>query len=83
MCAWKAIYVPGESACSGPVLLDRYEENKTMARNLAYLLPENLYRVFNETDKRKAAIADLWNEGRDLHRSLRRPSKDTKSSMLL
>jgi SnoaL-like domain len=46
------------------VLLDRYEENKTMARNLAYLLPENLYRVFNETDldKRKAAIADLWNE---------------------
>ena len=35
-----------------------------MARNLAYLLPENLYRVFNETDldKRKAAIADLWNE---------------------
>jgi SnoaL-like domain len=48
----------------GSVLLDRYEENKTMARNLAYLLPENLYRVFNETDldKRKAAIADLWNE---------------------
>jgi len=36
-----------------------------MERNLAYLLPENLYRVFNETDldKRKAAIADLWNEG--------------------
>src|SRR3984893_4924355 len=35
-----------------------------MARNLADLLPENLYRVFNETDldKRKAAIADLWNE---------------------
>jgi hypothetical protein len=46
------------------VLLDRYEENKTIARNLAYLLPENLYRVFNETDldKRKAATADLWNE---------------------
>jgi hypothetical protein len=45
----------------GSVLLDRYEENKTMERNLAYLLPENLYRVFNETDldKRKAAIADL------------------------
>jgi len=35
-----------------------------MERNLAYLLPENLYRVFNETDlnKRKAAIADLWDE---------------------
>ena len=32
-----------------------------MERNLAYLLPENLYRVFNETDldKRKGAIADL------------------------
>ena len=31
-----------------------------MERNLAYLLPENLYRVFNETDldKRKGAIAD-------------------------
>ena len=35
-----------------------------MERNLADLLPENLYRVFNETDldKRKAAIADLWDE---------------------
>ena len=35
-----------------------------MERNLAYLLPENLYRVFNETDidKRKAAITDLWDE---------------------
>ena len=35
-----------------------------MERNLAYLLPENLYRVFNETDldKRKEAIADLWDE---------------------
>jgi hypothetical protein len=35
-----------------------------MERNLAYLLPENLYRVFNETDldKRKGAIADLWDE---------------------
>jgi hypothetical protein len=35
-----------------------------MERNLAYLLPENLYRVFNETDldKRKVAIADLWDE---------------------
>ena len=33
-----------------------------MERNLAYLLPENLHRVFDETDleKRKAAIADLW-----------------------
>ena len=33
-----------------------------MERNLAYLLPENLHRVFEETDldKRKAAIADLW-----------------------
>jgi hypothetical protein len=32
-----------------------------MERNLAYLLPENLYRVFNETDldKRKGAIAEL------------------------
>ena len=46
------------------MLLDRYDENKTMERNLADLLPENLYRVFNETDldKRKAAIADLWDE---------------------
>lgn len=46
------------------MLLDRYEENRTVERNLAYLLPENLYRVFNETDlnKRKAAIADLWDE---------------------
>jgi hypothetical protein len=37
-----------------------------MERNLAYLLPENLYRVFNETDldKRKAAIADLWEDER-------------------
>ena len=35
-----------------------------MERNLAYLLPENLHRVFDETDldKRKAAIADLWDE---------------------
>jgi hypothetical protein len=35
-----------------------------MERNLAYLLPENLYRVFNGTDpdKRKGAIADLWDE---------------------
>jgi hypothetical protein len=35
-----------------------------MERNLAYLLPENLHRVFEETDlaKRKAAIADLWDE---------------------
>jgi hypothetical protein len=35
-----------------------------MERNLAYLLPENLYRVFNETDldKRKRAIADIWDE---------------------
>ena len=35
-----------------------------MERNLAYLLPENLSRVFNETDldKRKGAIADLWDE---------------------
>ena len=35
-----------------------------MERNLAYLLPENLYRVFNETDldKRKGALADLWDE---------------------
>ena len=35
-----------------------------MERNLAYLLPENLYRVFNEIDldKRKGAIADLWDE---------------------
>jgi len=35
-----------------------------MARDLAYLLPENLRRVFEETDleKRKAAIADLWDE---------------------
>jgi hypothetical protein len=59
-----ANYVPGESGCSGSVLLDRYEENRTVERNLAYLLPENLYRVFNETDlnKRKAAIADLWDE---------------------
>jgi hypothetical protein len=34
-------------------------------RNLAYLLPENLHRFFNETDvhDRKAAIADLWDEG--------------------
>jgi hypothetical protein len=33
-------------------------------RNLAFLLPENLHRVFEETDldKRKAAIADLWDE---------------------
>jgi hypothetical protein len=33
-----------------------------MERNLAYLPPENLYRAFNETDldKRKGAIADLW-----------------------
>jgi hypothetical protein len=33
-------------------------------RNLAYLLPENLHRVFEETalDKRKAAIANLWDE---------------------
>ncbi len=48
----------------GSVLLDPYEENKTMERNLAYLLPENLYRVFNETDlsKRKAAIANLWDK---------------------
>ncbi len=36
-----------------------------MERNLAYLLPENLHRVFNETDldKRNAAIAELWDEG--------------------
>jgi hypothetical protein len=35
-----------------------------MERNLAYLLPENLYRVFNESDldKRKGAIADLLDE---------------------
>src|SRR5258708_19512098 len=35
-----------------------------MERNLAHLLPETLYRVFNETDldKRKGAIADLWDE---------------------
>jgi hypothetical protein len=35
-----------------------------MERNLAYLLPENLYRVFNETDldKRKGAIAERWDE---------------------
>jgi hypothetical protein len=35
-----------------------------MERNLAYLLPENLSRVFNETDldKRKGAITDLWDE---------------------
>ena len=35
-----------------------------MERNLAYLLPENLYRVLNENDldKRKRAIADLWDE---------------------
>jgi hypothetical protein len=35
-----------------------------MERNLAYLLPENLHKVFSETDldKRKAAIADLWDE---------------------
>jgi hypothetical protein len=54
----------GESGCPGSVQLDRYEENKTVERNLAYLLPENLYRVFNETDlnKRKAAIVDLWDE---------------------
>ena len=36
-----------------------------MERNLAYLLPENLHRVFNHTDlhERKAAIADLWDQG--------------------
>ncbi len=35
-----------------------------MEQNLAYPLPENLYTVFNETDldKRKGAIADLWDE---------------------
>jgi hypothetical protein len=35
-----------------------------MERNLAYVLPENMHRVFDETDleKRKAAIADLWEE---------------------
>jgi hypothetical protein len=35
-----------------------------MERNLAYLLPENLSKVFNETDldKRKGVIADLWDE---------------------
>jgi hypothetical protein len=35
-----------------------------MERNLAYLLPENMHRIFDETDldKRKAAIADLWDE---------------------
>ena len=35
-----------------------------MERNLAYLLPENMHRVFDETDleKRRAAIADLWDE---------------------
>ena len=35
-----------------------------MERNLAYLLPESMHRVFEETDvgKRKAAIADLWDK---------------------
>ena len=35
-----------------------------MERNLADPPPENLYRVFNETDldNRKGAIADLWDE---------------------
>jgi len=44
-----------------------------MERNLAYLLPENLHRVFNEADRheRKEAIADFW----DLHRSRWRPSR--------
>ena len=45
-------------------LLERFKENKTMERNLAYLLPENMHRIFEETDldKRKAAIVDLWDE---------------------
>ena len=35
-----------------------------MERTLAYLLPEYLHRVFEETGlaKRKAAIANLWDE---------------------
>jgi hypothetical protein len=35
-----------------------------MERNLAYLLPENLYRVFNETDlaRGREPTADLWDE---------------------
>lgn len=35
-----------------------------MERNLAYLLPANMHKVFEETDarKREAAIADLWDE---------------------
>jgi len=35
-----------------------------MERDLAYLLPANMHRVFDETDlaKREAAIADLWDE---------------------
>jgi hypothetical protein len=35
-----------------------------MERNLAYLLPESMHRVFEEADpdKREAAIADLWDE---------------------
>jgi hypothetical protein len=39
-------------------------ESRIVERSLAYLLPENLHRVFSETDldKRKAAIADLWDE---------------------
>jgi hypothetical protein len=35
-----------------------------MERNLAHLLPENLYRVFNETDlaRGREPTADLWDE---------------------
>ena len=55
-----------------------------MERNLAYLLPENLYRVFNETglDKRKGAIADLWGEDGIFIASIKDPKRSAPLSRL-